>query len=125
MRRCKFCNGELAEIEGDKGRVWICTNQMCLNEKEYKENELPEHKWNVWTLYETDIRLIAKRLGIMNFSDDQIDDIARNFTKGFEWTNDNWDEIMKEAIREVIPEPDNEQRRGQNPSNNKQNCPKS
>jgi len=61
-----------------------------------------KRKWVAWTLCEEDIWLLAKDMGIRQLTEEQVEDIARGFIKGFEWANDDWGCVMEEAIREVV-----------------------
>lgn len=59
-----------------------------------------ENEWNCWTLCREDIDQIARRLGVNpgNFGDDDYENMARKFIKGFGWANEGWESILKEAV---------------------------
>lgn len=57
-------------------------------------------EWNCWTLCREDIDQIARRLGVnpTDFTDDNYENIARKYIKGFGWANEEWEAILKEAV---------------------------
>ena len=57
-------------------------------------------EWNCWTLCREDIDQIARRLGVnpKNLIEDDYENIARKFIKGFGWSNEGWEAILKEAV---------------------------
>lgn len=61
--------------------------------------------WECWTLSIEDIEKIAKETGrdIKEFSEEDLNEIARKFKKGIEWSvYDAWEGILKEAIEDVV-----------------------
>lgn len=58
------------------------------------------NEWSCWTLCREDIDHMARRLGVNpeNFTDDDYENIARKFIKGFGLANEGWETILKEAI---------------------------
>lgn len=51
-----------------------------------------------------DIDLVAHKadVKVKEFTDDNYEEIARNFIKGFEWANEEWVDILEDAIKEVM-----------------------
>jgi len=63
-------------------------------------------EWNCWTLCAEDIDHVTRRLGInpeysMN---DDYENIAHKFIKGFGWANEEWEAILKEAVNLYMAE---------------------
>jgi hypothetical protein len=58
------------------------------------------NEWSCWTLCREDIDHIALSLGVnpIDFTDDDYENIARRFIKGFGWSNEEWESILKEAV---------------------------
>ena len=63
-----------------------------------------EKQWHIWTLSEGDIEMVCERMNVdfRSLSEDEIESIARFFRKGFEFANEDWEDILVEAIREAI-----------------------
>ncbi len=64
-----------------------------------------EKEWNIWTLCEADIKGVCEHELNTDFdllSEDEKEEIAIKFKKGFESVNDDWEEQLKDAINEVI-----------------------
>lgn len=60
---------------------------------------MPKRKWNCWILSSDDIFHIAERNGIKPYRlKGKLDDIARRFQKGIDWSLEDWDFILEEAI---------------------------
>ena len=61
-------------------------------------------EWICWVLSKADIELIAKKVGVnsRSLTEDNCDDIARSFIKGFEWANENWALILEDAIEDTL-----------------------
>lgn len=58
------------------------------------------NEWSCWTLCREDIDHVARSLGVNpeNFTDDDYENIARRFIKGFGWSNEEWEVILKEVV---------------------------
>lgn len=58
------------------------------------------NEWSCWTICREDIDQIARKLGVnpTDFMDDDYENIARKFVKGFGWANEGWEAILKEAV---------------------------
>jgi hypothetical protein len=57
-------------------------------------------EWDCWTLCIEDIDHVARKVGInpQDFTEDDYENIARKFINGFEWANEEWAGILKEAV---------------------------
>jgi len=67
-------------------------------------------EWSVKELNRDNIEEIAQQLGIPieTINDDIIRDIVHSVRKGVDAALDNWGEIVRLAIRESVPEKDDE-----------------
>lgn len=63
-----------------------------------------QKEWTCWTLSIEDIEESCNNIYVKfeKLSEEQIQDIVYNFKKGFEAVNQEWGEILEEAINEVI-----------------------
>lgn len=63
-------------------------------------------EWSVKELTRKNIEAIAKQLGISmeRINDDVISDIVHSVRKGVDAALDNWGEIVRLAIRESVPD---------------------
>ena len=61
-------------------------------------------EWVCWTLSIEDIEEVCKELGVdfKKLSEDNIEDIAYKFKKGFEFGNEDWDLILEDAINNSL-----------------------
>ena len=61
-------------------------------------------EWVCWKLCQEDIEYLFKKMGINSetVTADQYDEIAEKFMNAFECVNDMWEEILEEAIDEVL-----------------------
>ena len=61
-----------------------------------------EKTWTMWTLSEADIKGTALGMGISRkLSADELEEIARIFKVYVEHTLEDWEQMMRDAIREV------------------------
>ena len=65
-------------------------------------------EWSVKELTRDNIEAIAQQLGIPmeSINDDVISDIVHSVQKGVDAALDNWGDILRDAIRESIPDKD-------------------
>jgi hypothetical protein len=61
-------------------------------------------KWICWILSKEDIYMVAEKAKIKpkNFTEDDYRSIAKSFIKGLEWVNEDWAEILEDAIKDVV-----------------------
>ncbi len=73
------------------------------NEKRY---ENMSEEWSVKELTRDNIEAIAQQLGIpvKRINDDIISDIVHSVRKGVDAALENWGEIVREAIRQSVPD---------------------
>jgi len=55
----------------------------------------------MWTLSEDDIKYVALGMGVTELSPVELEDVARIFKRYVEHTLENWEQMMRDAIREV------------------------
>lgn len=69
-------------------------------------DENMSEEWSVKELTRKNIEAIAKQLGISmeRINDDVISDIVHSVRKGVDAALDNWGEIVRLAIRESVPD---------------------
>ena len=63
-----------------------------------------KRQWICWVLSKGDIDLVAHKAGVntRKFTEDNYGEIARTFIKGLEWANEQWADILEDAIQEVM-----------------------
>ena len=61
-------------------------------------------QWICWVLSKGDIDLVAHKASVntRKFTEDNYGEIARTFIKGFEWANEQWADILEDAVKEVM-----------------------
>ena len=61
-------------------------------------------QWICWVVSKDDIDLVDHKAGVntRKFTEDNYGEIARTFIKGFEWANEQWADILEDAIQEVM-----------------------
>ncbi|MFZ3167662.1 MAG: hypothetical protein WA130_08605 [Candidatus Methanoperedens sp.] len=69
-------------------------------------------EWSVKELTRDNIEAIAQQVGIPveRIDDDVINDIVHSVRKGVDAALENWGEIVRLAIRESVPDKDEEER---------------
>lgn len=87
-------------------RADVCT--VIGNEKRY---ENMSEEWSVKELTRDNIEAIAQQLGIPveRINDDVISDIVHSVRKGIDAALENWGEIVRLAIRESVPDKDEDE----------------
>jgi hypothetical protein len=83
---------------------------VCIVIGNEKWNENMSEEWSVKELTRDNIEAIAQQLGIPveRIDDDVISDIVHSVRKGVDAALDNWGEIVRLAIRESVPEKNDE-----------------
>jgi hypothetical protein len=61
-------------------------------------------QWICWILNRDDIDIAANKAGVKSkaLTEDNYKEIARTFTKGLEWANEEWTDILEDALKEVV-----------------------
>lgn len=57
--------------------------------------------WGMWILSPEDIEHIAHDMGV-TLTSEQVDEVRRLFRKAFEHNNDNWTDMLVDAIEEAL-----------------------
>ena len=72
-------------------------------------------EWVCWRLCQEDIEYLFKKMGINSetITADQYDEIAEKFMDAFECVNNMWEEILEEAIDEVLCDKNNHEKSDQ------------
>ena len=73
-------------------------------------NQEIKREWEIWTLSIGDIQEVCNNNGIdfNKLNEEQIEDIAYYFKKGFLANCDFYTDVMEEAIKKVLEEKENE-----------------
>lgn len=64
--------------------------------------------WTMWVLSDGDIQYVWGKMypDAPGLTDDQMNNVAERFREGFENSQDNWSDTLREAIEEEIPKPE-------------------
>ncbi len=68
------------------------------------ESTSRRNEWICWILCKEDIDVVAGKIGVKNnkLIKNRYDTIARSFIDGFQWANEDWEEILKDAVEDVL-----------------------